>query len=243
MSNITKIKCFITLIENYNNEVFILKLSPTRRLPNFKPGQFLHLALDPFDPSGGFWPESRVFSIASAPFESEITVAYAVKGKFTERMKNELSLGKEVWIKLPYGHFTLSATQNEEVILVAGGTGITPFISFISMELKKPNGIPMKLVYGVKKPEVLLFKDLLIDAMKSIKGFQLSVFCEERADNIVGFSVNEGIITLDSILGIAQNPLNANYYLSGPIEMIQTFKIGLTEKGVDFKKIHIDEWE
>ena len=32
----------------------------------FKPGQFLHLALDAFEP-GGFWPESRVFSIASAP--------------------------------------------------------------------------------------------------------------------------------------------------------------------------------
>ena len=37
-----------------------------RRCPLFKPGQFLHLAIDPYD-GAGFWPESRVFSIASSP--------------------------------------------------------------------------------------------------------------------------------------------------------------------------------
>jgi ferredoxin-NADP reductase len=95
-------------------------------LPNFQPGQFLHLALDPFDPAGGFWPESRVFSIASLPTDPELTIAYAVKGAFTRRMRAEIKTGKELWVKLPYGHFSLSASPGEEIVLVAGGTGIIP---------------------------------------------------------------------------------------------------------------------
>ena len=40
------------------------RCGPNGRAPRFRPGQFLHLALDAYDPSG-FWPDSRVFSIAS----------------------------------------------------------------------------------------------------------------------------------------------------------------------------------
>ena len=243
MANPIKIKCVVSAIIAHNDSVFTVKLQLTRRLPNYLPGQFLHLALDSFDPSTGFWPESRVFSIASAPFEPETTIAYAVKGKFTERMRDELSVGKEVWVKLPYGHFTLSATPNEEVILVAGGTGITPFISFISMELNRPTGMLLKLVYGVRKPELFLFKYILFEAVSNLKGFQLSVFCEERASIINEFPVQQGIITLDGTWAMPQNPFNATFYLSGPIEMIRTFKNGLTDKGIDHNKIRIDEWE
>ena len=45
-------------------------------------------------------------------------------------MESELRCGSEVWIKLPYGDFTIS--QKSDVCLLAGGTGITAFIGFIS---------------------------------------------------------------------------------------------------------------
>ncbi len=53
----------------------------------------MHLALDRYDP-GGFWPDSRVFSIASSPVERQrLTITYAVKGAFTTRMERELTPG------------------------------------------------------------------------------------------------------------------------------------------------------
>ena len=145
MSTPIKIKCTVSSIDAHRDSVFTVKLNPARRLPRFKPGQFLHLALDSYDPTGGYWPESRVFSIASAPFESEITIAYAVKGKFTLRMKEELYVGKDAWVKLPYGHFVVSSEPDEEVVLVAGGTGITPFIPFL---LKEINNLSGKKIYA-----------------------------------------------------------------------------------------------
>ena len=98
-------------------------------VPRFKPGQFMHLALDPYEP-GGFWPESRVFSIASSPGDRHrLTITYAVKGAFTGRMERELAPGVSVCAKLPYGEFMVDPTR--DAVLFAGGTGITAFAAFL----------------------------------------------------------------------------------------------------------------
>lgn len=238
-----KINCTVSSIDAHSDSVFTVKLKPARRLPRFKPGQFLHLALDSYDPTGGYWPESRVFSIASAPFDSEITIAYAVKGKFTLRMKEELDAGKDVWIKLPYGHFVVSSASDEEVVLVAGGTGITPFIPFLLKEINNPSVEKISLVYGVRRPELLIFGDVIADALSNLNGFRLYTFCEESANSVFQFPMEQGSLTIDSILQATSDPARTVFYLSGPIEMINTFKIGLKDKGISETKIHIDEWE
>lgn len=243
MSTPIKIKCAVLSIEANGNSVFTVKLKPTRRLPRFNPGQFLHLALDSYDPTGGYWPESRVFSIASAPFDSEITIAYAVKGKFTLRMQKEIDIGKDVWVKLPYGHFVVSSAPDEEVVLVAGGTGIAPFIPFLLKEINNPSGKKINLVYGIRKPEVLIFGGVIVDAMTNLNGFRLYAFCEERANTISQFPVTHGRLTIDAILKAATNPAKAVFYLSGPIDMINTFKSGLKDTDISDTKIRIDEWE
>ena len=64
----------------HGERVYTLALRPERPVPRFRAGQFLHLALDPYDPTG-FWPESRVFSIASPPAQRDsVRITYAVHG-------------------------------------------------------------------------------------------------------------------------------------------------------------------
>src|SRR3954451_21559102 len=100
-----KLGCVIEGIVDHGAHVYTLALRPERPAPRFRPGQFLHLALDPYDPTG-FWPESRVFSIASAPHERDrLRITYAVHGRFTGRMESEAIEGRRVWVKLPYGDF------------------------------------------------------------------------------------------------------------------------------------------
>ena len=243
MSTPIKIKCTVSSIDTHGDSVFTVKLKSARRLPHFKPGQFLHLALDPYDPTGGYWPESHVFSIASPPFASEITIAYAVKGKFTLRMKEELEVGKDVWVKLPYGHFVVSFVPDEEIVLVAGGTGITPFISYLSNELNEPSGKKISLVYGVKSPLYLIFNDVIKSALEKLNGFKFYAFCEEQANAISQFPVTNGRLTINAVLQAATNPLKAVFYLSGPIAMINKFKNGLKDTGIEDANICIDEWE
>ena len=93
MAVVRKIPCVVRAVTDHGERVYTVELEPSSPVPRFKPGQFLHLALDPYEP-GGFWPESRVFSIASSPDERDrLAITYAVKGTFTSRMERGLAPG------------------------------------------------------------------------------------------------------------------------------------------------------
>ena len=66
-----KLACRVERIVAHGERVYTVALRPERPAPRFRAGQFLHLALDPYDPSR-FWPESRVFSIASSPSQRDL---------------------------------------------------------------------------------------------------------------------------------------------------------------------------
>ena len=129
MAVVRRIPCVVGTITDHGERVYSVELEPLASVPSFKPGQFLHLAIDPYD-GAGFWPESRVFSIASSPHNRDrLTITYAVKGAFTSRMERELARGSRAWVKLPYGEFTVDAGR--DAVLFAGGTGVTAFTAFL----------------------------------------------------------------------------------------------------------------
>ena len=120
MPVVRRLGCTVERVADHGEHVYTVTLVPEQLAPAFRPGQFLHLALDRFEP-GGFWPESRVFSIASSPTQRDrLSITYAVKGVFTTRMERELAPGRAVWAKLPYGEFTVD--PDRDAVLFAGGT-------------------------------------------------------------------------------------------------------------------------
>jgi ferredoxin-NADP reductase len=127
---VKKYKTEIVSIQTPITGVYTLELSSEKKF-KFAPGAFLHLALDEYDPSGA-WPESRCFSIQTSPEEENIKITYAVKGRFTQRMEKELFVGKSVWLKLPFGDLFTQEHSKENAVFVAGGTGITPFLSLFT---------------------------------------------------------------------------------------------------------------
>src|SRR6476469_4200804 len=129
MAPAQKLRCTVDGVIAHGDRVYTVTLRPERPAPRFRAGQFLHMALDAYDPTG-FWPESRVFSIASAPSQRDLLrITYSVQGAFTARMEAGLVPGREVWVKMPYGHFIIE--PRGEVVLLAGGTGITAFTAFL----------------------------------------------------------------------------------------------------------------
>ena len=97
-----KIHCWVERVTPHGNHVYSLDLILERFFVRYMPKQFLHIDLYPYDPSR-YWPESRVFSIASSSRNREkLCSSYSVQGKFTARMEEELKTSKEVWLKLPF---------------------------------------------------------------------------------------------------------------------------------------------
>jgi len=232
-----KLRCEVTAVVDHGERVYSVFLKPDSAAPRFVPGQFLHLALDPYRP-GDFWPESRVFSIASAPAErSLLRITYAVKGQFTSGMESELHGGREVWIKLPYGAFAMR--NDADACLLAGGTGITAFTAFLSgLPADYPHRI--HLFYGARRSDLLIYRPLVQAAAQHCPNLQAHYFAERNTD---GVDCLPGRLELDTIWKLLPDPPAMMYNLSGPPEMLDALRQGLGDRGVDPRRVVVDAWE
>ena len=241
-----KLRCLIQKITDHGDHLYTVELLPESRMPIFRPGQFLHLALDYYDPSG-FWPESRVFSIASSPAQrNDLRISYSVRGHYTARMESELQEGRRVWIKMPYGDFVIRDSSN--VALLAGGTGITAFIAFIdSLDNAFHNRV--LLAYGARKPELLLYRESIDAKAATNNGFHAFYFVEtedkKRNDSTQEQSTEflRGYLSLEAIWSQLENPREATYYIAGPPAMIQALTGNLLKKDIAPEMIKVDAWE
>lgn len=248
MANSVRIMANVESIEKHGAGTYEVKFRPKGRVPRFKAGQFLHLSVDEYDPAGGFWPESRVFSIASRSGDELITIVYSVKGRYTKLMEERLFAGREVWLKLPFGDFTIESRVHEgaDLVLVAGGTGISPFAPYLEALAEGENaGRKVRLYYGLRSPDQLLFVDTLARCRE--KGvLDLRIWLESGESSIgglAGLEPGHGRLDADRLFEECLNMTAPDFFLSGPPAMIKSFKTVLLAKGLDDNKILMDEWE
>lgn len=235
MANPVKIKATVAKVEKHTATVVSYRFAPQGRVPKFHAGQFLHLALDEYHPDQQ-WPESRVFSIASSPSEraSLLAVTISVKGRYTERIVKTLQEGSECWLKLPYGEFLFP--QDRHLTLIAGGVGITPFLSFLKQMLEERSGQAVTLCYGVRSKEHYLFSDLISRCESELPNFNKKVYCEDGS-----MACDKGVLDIGAIQASA--PAGSVFFLSGPPAMISAFKARLRDQGVEGERIRVDDWE
>lgn len=239
MSTPQKLRCQVKNVVAHGERVYTLELVPDiSPVPRFKPGQFFHLALDPYDPAG-FWPDSRVFSIASSPRERDkIQFTYSVRGRYTARMEEEIIAGRQVWVKMPYGEFFVDVSH--PVVLFAGGTGITAFTAFLHDLVDSPPH-PVTVFYGARQKDLLVYRPLVDRCIQNLAGFQAFYFLEHLEHT----APNElpGQISIASIWQHVPDPANSNFYLSGPPPMLKALSTQLRDLGLMARSIHIDAWE
>ncbi|HEX6927979.1 MAG TPA: FAD-binding oxidoreductase, partial [Gammaproteobacteria bacterium] len=125
----------------------------------FEPGQFVSLMIDT--------PEKllrRSYSIATVPGSGDeqlrIAVAHVEGGRAT-RLLFEMQQGDELPAIGPAGRFVLRDDGHCRYVLLATGTGVTPYRAFLPelrRRLQDP-GVSVDLVLGVRKPDELLYGD------------------------------------------------------------------------------------
>ena len=243
MSVQRRLQAKVTKIEHYSDSVKLISLKPKKRIPRFKPGQFLHLAIEPYDPSFN-WPESRVFSIANSPTRTDkVDILVSKVGTFTTKMLQGIKEGDEVWIKLPYGIFNFEDSLERDTVLIAGGTGISPFISYLQFAIDKELNPAIKLYYGVKLHNLLIIEDLIKEAQKKLDKFDSHIYVEEIKEDNTDLKIQPGRLPVLEIVAESLMLNNPMFYLSGPPEMISTFDKELRKAGVFSENIKYDNWE
>lgn len=210
----------------------------------FAPGQFLHLALDPFE-AGTHWPDSRVYSIASSPTDRDrLRITVSQQGSFTTRMFDELQLGSEVWLKLPYGSFCPNADLPGRMVMLAGGSGITPFMSFIEWAAVNRATAAIDLHYGARSGSLLIYRELIERcAATGLRDLRVRYYVEQlESGDPADDSLVVGRLSPEAAWTRLEAPKAARFYLSGPKAMIDAFRKRLVQLGAHESAVLSDDW-
>lgn len=222
-----KYKVELVSISSSIKGIYTLEFRSLGRPFTYRPGQFLHLAVDSSYDGIGQWPDSRCFSMQSNPDNENIILTYAVKGDFTSMMERQLKIGSKIWLKLPYGDLFDRNHSKQNNVFISGGTGVTPFLSLFS-HVSFNEYINPRIYLGFRSREYNLYQAELSSSF--IIGNMLNIIFQDE----------DGVLDINRIF--SENGIASIYFISGPPNMINSFRTALIENGVAETNIITDDW-
>jgi ferredoxin-NADP reductase len=127
----------------------ILRCSPDTAFSDWNPGQFTTVSLQL--KSG--WTKPHPFTIANAPGSNILRITVKRFGSFTNSI-HALRPGEEVRIAGPFGDFCGDIETSKSIVMIAGGIGITPFLSVLRRYRRSKPGLnKTTLFWGNPDPE------------------------------------------------------------------------------------------
>ena len=185
----------------------------------FRPGQFIDLSL-PGLPVNGSHGLTHTFSIASSCFASDILLATRMRDSCFKRALSVLPLGTEVSIRGPMGSFVLHSDVSRPAVFLAGGIGITPFLSMLSSVPIEKHHPPVFLFYANRYIEDAAFMDTLFDLEMSTGNFHFVPTVTRIAPGEGGWKGTTGPVNAKMLSNYISNLQHPIYYVAGPPAMV-----------------------
>lgn len=198
----------------------------------FKPGQAIDLILPSLAASDA--TNSRhTFSLVSAPFQDHLTVATRMRDSPYKRALKALPDGTELEVDGPFGSLTLHRDRARAAIFIAGGIGITPFVSILRQAARESPPRSLALVYSNRRPEDAAFLAELQQFEQKMEGFRLLATMSAADQAKTPWAGPTGIINAELLKCAADQLSSPIYYLAGPPTMVAAMHVLLNQTGID----------
>lgn len=208
----------------------------TTQLAYFGAGKYLTV----FETINGM-PITRAYSISSSPKDSlegkyTLTIRLVEGGLMSRYIFDTWEVGTKVEVSAPAGNFEYQPLRDAQtVICVAGGSGITPFVSMANAINDGDEDFNMILLYGSKDYENILFREELEALEKKCEKIKVVHVLSDEEKDFDG--IEKGFITADLIKKYAPDDKEYSIFLCGSQQMYafvdkEIEKLNLTKKFV-----------
>lgn len=209
--------------------------------PPFEAGQWVTVHLE----VGGV-QTSRAYSIASSPGRLstvDLIVRRVPRGFFAGWMIDHVREGDVLSLSGPEGDFVHNRlTDTDELVLIAGGSGIAPFRALVEDVLDRGLPIDMTLLYGTRRPDDVIFGIRLGTlASRHPDRFRMTLVVSEASPDWQG---QRGFLDADCIRRNVppESYARKTWFLCGPPEMCTLAENALLELGVSPRRIRLEAY-
>jgi ferredoxin-NADP reductase len=208
---------------------------------DFKAGQSADLTLlSPLESDSE--GNTRTFSIASAPYESQLMFVTRMRDTAFKRSLKKVPLGTEVKMDSAMGSFTLHKNSAKPAVFLAGGIGITPFFSMVRQADHDRLAHKLYLFYSNRRPEDAPFVEILQKLEKTNPNFRFIGTMTEMPRSGKTWDGETGWIDKDMLSRHLSNLQGPVYYIAGPPAMVTRMTEMLVASGVDEDDIRTEEF-
>jgi len=211
---------------NFDHGVTKITLLPLGRGIKFTPGQFIFISFISKIPG----IEEHPFSLTDAPNEKEISIAPKASGDYTAKLKN-LAINSKALIEGPFGSFSYLNSPRKKQVWIAGGIGITPFVS-MAKSFTKNNGIDAILYYQTSIPKEAVFLRELTGISKKYPNLKI----------IPVYTQLSGRISAQKVENEVPDFKARGIFICGPISMMKDLRSQFNKLGVRNGHIYSEEF-
>lgn len=186
---------------------------------------------------------TRAYSISSKPQDAlngryMLTIKRVDGGVMSNYILDTWEVGTRVRVSAPEGHFEYQPLRDaKKVICLAGGSGITPFVSMAGAILDGDEDFELTLLYGSKNRDSILFFDELLEiTQKTDKVKVIHILSDDNAD-ASGDGFEKGFITAELIKKYAPEKEPYSVFICGPQVMYNFLEKELPKLGLEKKYI------
>lgn len=205
---------------NLGNGITELILEPLNKALNYRAGQFAFFKFPKISKR-----EQHPFTISSHHLNNYLRVTIKELGDYTSEIW-KLKKGDSALVEGPYGFFSSRYAKEKEQVWIAGGIGITPFLSLA----KDIHTHKVQLFWSVRNDKEAVYFNELKEAVDNNVNFNFSVWTSDK----------KGYLSVDK-LGIRDYASKA-YFICGPESLKKSIIKQLTDNGVKMADIYDEEF-
>lgn len=202
-------------------------------LPPFQAGQYINLFVEIDGVRTG-----RPYSISSPPNQIayyDITVRRVTDGFVSSYLLDQVKVGDVLESTGPAGQFYYNPLiHGKDLVFLAGGSGITPFMSMIREVTDRLLDRRIHLLYGCRSPQETIFHQELLNLAAAYTNFSYDLVISDPASDYEGLT---GLIDADLILSRIGGAEGKTFFICGPQEMYAFTIPELKKLGVPERRI------
>ncbi|WP_277185698.1 benzoate 1,2-dioxygenase electron transfer component BenC [Caballeronia sp. BR00000012568055] len=225
-----KFAATVTKVEQHNDAAVVLELDVDSAAPVFLAGQYVNIDV----PGSG---QHRSYSFSSAPGESKISfLIKKIPGGVMSTWLESAQTGSKVELTGPLGSFYLRAVERP-LLMLAGGTGLAPFLSMLEVLARANSQQKIHLIYGVTRDLDLVQVDAIEAYSARLPGFTFSTVIADSESN----HPRKGWVT-QHMPAEALNDGDVDVYLCGPPPMVDAVRKCFDDNGVKPNSFHYEKF-